>query len=393
MAINTQGHQVRQMPQYSAVNPSLVAFNPTAISDGMLQAFQIAKQYEALKASKALQAELEATRSGRIASTNKGYDVNIAAGDKTLRQMPRVEEIEGLGFDAKAKTIMPEADFRLLQMEQQGRAMPRITDQAISNADFNIAGNTARVGNLPTIADAEKQAALAQTATSQNTISLAPQQRATDEAKLKFGATTADLGNIMAPMGAQLEAFRLGDQMGHAGEDAARKRASQDIDILLKNSQIPENLARAEYYAKGGASSGGAAPNYANQIAALERAQQMVEAREYTGPDGEKVKGLAAYKGAVYDDKGGLRKSFWGGAPFRKDPEAEKAIVQSRQISEAISRLIPLLAGGDPAAAAPGIPGTIAPVPATSVGTRKTVIQNGKKYTIEFNGQSWVEAK
>lgn len=54
------------MPQYTAVNPSLVAFNPTTISDGMGDAFRLAQQYEQLKASKALQAELAATRSGRI---------------------------------------------------------------------------------------------------------------------------------------------------------------------------------------------------------------------------------------------------------------------------------------------------------------------------------------
>lgn len=318
MAINTSGHGVRMMPQYTAPNPSLVAFNPTQVTDGMLQAFQIAKQYEALKASKALQAELEATRTGRIASTNKGYDVALAAGDKTLRQMPRVEEIEGLGFDAKAKTIMPEADFRLLQMREQGRAMPAVANKTISDSEYGIARNNANINNLPVIAEADNAAARAQTATSNNTIALAPLQQTADAAKLRFGATTADLGNIMAPMQAQLEAFRLGDQMGNAAQDAATVRESKRLSAELVKSQIAENLAQAEYALGLGRQSSG---RVETPIERAKKLQALIKELD-TMKVGDGTRTLSTYLSDTYEGD----KVKQTGIPFFKSPVEQDLI-------------------------------------------------------------------
>jgi hypothetical protein len=86
--INTSGFRASVMPQYTAPNPSLVAFNPVAASDGMMQAFQLAKQYEALKAHKALQAELAATREGRINSQNSLAGLDVARAGSEIGLMP-----------------------------------------------------------------------------------------------------------------------------------------------------------------------------------------------------------------------------------------------------------------------------------------------------------------
>jgi hypothetical protein len=75
--INTEGFQVRNMPRYTAPNPSLVAFTPQPIAAGMFDTFKLAQQYENLKASKALQAEQAATRARRIEAENAKYLASI----------------------------------------------------------------------------------------------------------------------------------------------------------------------------------------------------------------------------------------------------------------------------------------------------------------------------
>jgi hypothetical protein len=367
--INTSGFRASVMPQYTAPNPSLVAFNPVAASDGMMQAFQLAKQYEALKAHKALQAELAATREGRINSQNSLAGLDVARAGSEIGLMPDSDASKRATFQANVMTAIPEADFKLTSMKEKLRAMPSLTDESISNAEFNVAKNLENSVNLGDIARAEGLRARATQTDAQRAIDLGPLVTGAERARLGFDTTKANLGTAMLPMQNQLEAFRIGDLMGNAGEDAKRGRATRDMDLLLKQSQLMENLGRAEYYQEGGRA--GSKPNYANQIAALQLAKKRLEDSDYVDASGAKVKGLAAYRASTRDDRGNIRTTNPGWMPdiltpdskeqpVRQDPEGEAAIKQSKAFEDAIARLLPLLSqdvsgGAIPSMAPPSI--------------------------------------
>src|SRR5690606_241500 len=121
------------------------------------------------------------------------YDLDVASSQKKLRQMPRREKIEDLEFGAKEKTIMPEADFRLLQIANQSRSMPALTDASISDATFRIAQNEARRPILPQIASAEAAKAQAEGVDAKNSVQLGEIRRKAQEAQLALGTKMAEL--------------------------------------------------------------------------------------------------------------------------------------------------------------------------------------------------------
>lgn len=328
------------MPQYTPVNPSLVAFNPTAVSDGMVQAFKLAQQYEDIKSKKALQAELEATRKSRIAQQNALAEYDVAK------------------VGANTPLLGQEAALRSGQIGNLQTLLPQELAARQSSLAFDIKKNDSFAPNLPLLAkregamaeadlsalvpetNARKASAEAKAINAGIEIDTAEQRLAATQAKLGAETEQAKAVSRLTPKETELKFAQVTDALLNAKDDASRARAAKDIDLLLKNSQLIENLGRAEYYAKGGSSSG-AKPNIANQIAALQLAKQRLETSPYTLPDGAQVKGLAAYRGAVYDDKGNIKKSFWRGTPVRKDDNAEDAIKTSAAIDRAINNLLP----------------------------------------------------
>jgi hypothetical protein len=362
MGLQTQGFAVRAAPQFTPVNPSLVAFNPSVAADGMLQAFQLAKEYENVKAKKALQAELEATRIARIAQTNALANYDVARTGMDTRLMPQKESVESLKFGAQERLIPAETDFSLLGMKEKTRAMPALTDASISNAGFQVAQNAARLPHVQTAAEAEADAARATSATSKNTVALAPEALATGKAELGARKTNADISQQVGPEEAKLKLIQLADAIHNAKGDAAQARAIKDMDLFLKNSQVIENLSRAEFYQKGG-SQGNKPTNYANQIAALELAKKRLEEESYTMPDGTSRKGLSNYRGETRDAKGNIKQTGTIGylpdiltpnskmAPVRQDPNAENALKRAAAYDAAITSLLPQVAaevsGGD----------------------------------------------
>ncbi len=93
MAIQTRGFGVDVMPQFTPVNPSMVATDPNRVTAGVLQSFQLADVLAKMNAYKKLQEEQDATRQGRLASINVGNQVAVGQGQNTLSQLPAENEL------------------------------------------------------------------------------------------------------------------------------------------------------------------------------------------------------------------------------------------------------------------------------------------------------------
>jgi len=141
MAIITQGHRLSNLPRYTPVDPSLVAFNPSAATSGIMDALRVGATLEKIKADRAAAEELAATRDARIAYENatkgaatrvaprkadlelatigleegalgkryKAEDMDllnkIAAGERLFQRQDRVGMLEGLTLDDQIRRI------------------------------------------------------------------------------------------------------------------------------------------------------------------------------------------------------------------------------------------------------------------------------------------------
>ncbi len=90
--IATQGHQLSVFPRFTAQDPNLVAFDPTAVPEGVLTSFKIADTIAKRKAFLAAQAELAATQDARIGATNATNNATIGvAPQKALADIARYQ--------------------------------------------------------------------------------------------------------------------------------------------------------------------------------------------------------------------------------------------------------------------------------------------------------------
>ena len=95
--ITTQGFRLSNLPRYTPVDPSLVAFNPSAATSGIMDALRVGATLEKIKADRAAAEELAATREARIAYENatKGAATRVAPRKADL-------ELATIGFEEGA---------------------------------------------------------------------------------------------------------------------------------------------------------------------------------------------------------------------------------------------------------------------------------------------------
>jgi hypothetical protein len=335
MAIQTQGFGVRQMPVYTAPNPSLVAFNPAIAADGMMQAFQLAKELENIKAKRALQAELEATRQSRIAQQNALSNLDVGRAGMEGSLLPDLEAAKRAQYQATGMTAIPEAEFSLAKISAQ---KPLFQPEA----DLRMG----QISNSKTLLPQElaaKQAELAfsteRARTMMPTLAL--------EADYRTKNMNADLRALEPLTDAKIQDATLKTKKskideGYVEEDAKASRGARDMDTLLKGSQVAENYARANYYGKGGATK---ATNYAAQIQAASAEKDRLLDTKFLMPDGKTVGNLLTYRQLVYPE-GGENVSGKTGLIFKdpmvKNQMAEDMLKQYQLQNETIARLTAL---------------------------------------------------
>ncbi len=123
MPIQTRGFGLDILPQYSPVNPSLVAFNPSQIAGGAMDMSQLVKAIEKIKADRAIQAELAATKDARIAAQN--------AQNSSIAQLSPVK-----------------TESEILALGSANRRLPSAETAAISGNIFNDKSATINTGLL-----------------------------------------------------------------------------------------------------------------------------------------------------------------------------------------------------------------------------------------------------
>lgn len=141
MAIQTQGHQVQVMPTYSPVDPNRVSFDLSGLTNGAMSSIQLINALAQQKAFAQAQAELAATREGRLGATNAQ---NLA----TIQLAPQ-------------KNL---ADIALAQ--QQAQLIPGQTEAALAGQDFskvlrpflqNVERQKAETADALSVANADKE--------------------------------------------------------------------------------------------------------------------------------------------------------------------------------------------------------------------------------------------
>ncbi len=304
MSISTQGFQVQNMPTYSAVNPSLVAFNPTSVSDGMMNAFNLAKALEEIKSKKALQAEIEATRQKRLAATNAQNELSASRDTASL----------GL--------VDPEAALKLGKIGQQQTLLEPTTKSKLSDLSFNTEKNQAFQGNLGLLASVEAAKGNADLSTigpvSQATIAEAGARTAganedTQNATLRGSAQAADY-RLKAKQAVgdydrydkeqQLVNTKLSDALDNAKTDQDVLRATRQAKLDKEKADTDYVKAHAKYLeAQGLNLPTKSSEKIAAQIQAASSEKHRLMQEKFVLPDGS-VGNLASYIQAVYPEGG-----------------------------------------------------------------------------------------
>lgn len=240
MAIQTQGHVLTNLARFTPSDPSLVAFNPGALTQGASQAFALADQLDKIRAYRAAQQELSDTRIKRVVATNTGYDVTTAQGEKTLRQMPLVEKTENLRFGAEGQLIPKQTEYSLQKLVEDSKSLPIVAeatrDQAVYNSGL-AKGNTVNLATL-LAADAARNQAAKGEADIANATQATRQEIATQAAA--FGLSTATVEQ-------QIKLKQLVDAYNNADNDADRKRLKEEVSILVDMARINQSNAEADY--------------------------------------------------------------------------------------------------------------------------------------------------
>jgi hypothetical protein len=290
--IQTSGFQVGAMPTYTPVNPSLVAFNPTEVSDGMLKAFRISNALEELKASKAKQAELAATRSARIAMENAVAGSNTAKAVAETPMHAQRTGYESQKIDLDSRLLFPKFEYELgdlgfktARTAANKEMLPSVidTEKAVNKA----AGDKAKAEAAYVAPEALARASMADAnrAAANNAISNADAQ-----GKLQGMKTQDEIANFNA-----LSAIKT--------KLALRAEEMYDADLEAKK-------AEAQYRKDMGAAAnlkGAAAVK--QEVAGLQRYLDSLMKTEFLSPDGKMMVSPMQYAQQFYS----------GGYKIRKD--------------------------------------------------------------------------
>lgn len=240
MAIQTRGFGVDVMPHYTPVDPGLVAFNPSALTNGVLEQFKVANEAEKLKAFQMQQDELNQLRQERIATAHA--------------------KLQNEAGQAQSETVLrgPTTQNALYGLETQSQLQPGARTLALTGQGFDIQ-------QLPVKRQLESDI-LATNAAAQPDKSVATLNTAATEAAKSEGALgrvdteqlTADQQAEIAQKNAEFEAATQGDtqevklakirdELQHASTDLDVKRLGALLENQVKQATVNQLNARAAY--------------------------------------------------------------------------------------------------------------------------------------------------
>ncbi len=268
MAINTGGFQTSVLPQFTPVNPSLAAFNPSAAMEGAGQAVSVAQGLEQLKnmrqiheenakmsAAKNKQLQAQAIREGILADYEAGMFSDKLTADKAEAAARRI------GAEGKVKTTPGATDATIRAQELATRLSPGDEKLMFSkqNRELALAPGEERlaVGNQnillntqPFISQSAINEAKFKQDASAEALRLQPARQAVDSVKV-----ASEQQNMFAQAeAARLEAETKLNMARLARDTAARdyslgttsKERADASEINLRNAQAEAARATAQ---------------------------------------------------------------------------------------------------------------------------------------------------
>lgn len=189
--ITTEGFKLNNLARFTPADPTLVAFNPTKLSEGALQTLQLANNLQKYQVQKSQMEELEALKQARIKAGLAGLELGAATDAERLR------------------AVVPEVDARLAALERQ------------STQDKSFTRTT-------------------------------PLEEEARIAKLKFGRDEANAATSFIPTEYELKAGeaknRLGD-LSILGQTLPNRRIAEGFAALAKANSAPSLAVASEIQA------------------------------------------------------------------------------------------------------------------------------------------------
>ncbi len=178
MPIQTAGHQVQVMPSYTAMDPNRVTFDPSGFTNGAMSSIQLLNALAQQKAFQQAQAELAATREGRLGALNAQNlatiqlapqknladialaqnTVALAPGQRELGLAQDESQIADLGFQKDIRNVVqdtkrqqakaanelvgPEAEAKLLKAQGEVESLPVTNKLTLEKARQDLASIT-----------------------------------------------------------------------------------------------------------------------------------------------------------------------------------------------------------------------------------------------------------
>jgi hypothetical protein len=250
MAINTGGFQTSVLPQFTPVNPSLAAFNPSAAMEGAGQAVTVAQGLEQLKnmrqiheenakmsaaknkilESEAKQKELLAWHDNEMAAAKLDRD-KAEAGSRTMKARGESEiaplETKNKVFSLGTENMLAPGARDIAIQTQTGlaKATPFLTDAMVSDAQLKKGASSFALGQQP-VEQQIKQSSNA------SALALAPAEAET--ARIAAGAK---LVNAQMAFNSAASDYERG---------STSKERVEESEINLRNAQAESARATAQ---------------------------------------------------------------------------------------------------------------------------------------------------
>jgi hypothetical protein len=346
MAIQTRGFGANVMPQFVAANPELVAFNPNAVTGGVLSTIQIADMLAKRKAFLQQQAELEATRDSRLGAEN-------ARNQALISVAPR-RALSDIALADKTSALAPSE-----------------TDVGLAQNKGALADIAFKEGIRPHMEEAARIAAEAQAAAAPGMADVT--MAAPGLAMTKINA---DLSTI--PGKAALDAAKSEEELTSLPEDTARNDKLKDAKIALDLAQAEYNKANASYLNRDKPKSGNGVDELQKALGHVETSIQRLENAKVVNPntEGGFPVPLIQYQNQVHDQNGGVLSGYkfsnpgilGSSQPLLTDPRAERNAQELKRLYSLRENLSSQLTNG--VAESAGISVAPPPAPAQSSGAK-----------------------
>jgi hypothetical protein len=270
--INTRGFGVNVMPQLAAVDPALYAFDPTKISQGALQAFQVVQAADQLKAERARQQELAMTQQARInqqralselavlnaarqgavqggdiLATNRGNELSAATAGSDLASLAERERVAALqrqlaGATAQGELSSLGANQNLANLQRQLNVAKTGEELATFKEDAEIQRDLRKAQAAEMKANAARYWA---EAAKLDAAAKAGITKELDEATKKWEQGLGDLAGLIGKTPDQVRALYHSGLVGNKTNKAGK---TVSVPIASELSALAENIKKPEFW-------------------------------------------------------------------------------------------------------------------------------------------------